>query len=81
MASRRASVVATVVGASAGLSAYLPSITCAGAPCPSCLACLGAGGAAFSALAVGFVSHRIGLRPRRDGAGSETIQTGGAVTE
>ena len=66
MANRRASVVAGVVGVSAGLSAYLPSFVCSGAPCSSCLACVGAGGAAASALIVGFISRRFGVDSRRD---------------
>lgn len=65
MANRRANFVAGLVGVSAGLSAYVPSFVCSGAPCSSCFACVGAGGAAASALIVGFVSKKIGVS-RRD---------------
>ena len=81
MASRRASFVAGLVGVSAGLSAYLPSFVCTGAPCSSCFACVGAGGAAASALIVGFVSRRFGTRCRRDDDRAHTIRTGGSAAE
>jgi len=73
--------MAGVVGVSAGLSAYLPSFVCSGAPCSSCLACVGAGGAAASALIVGFVARRFGTDLRRDEAPEDTIRTGGAATD
>jgi len=60
MANRGASIVAGMVGVSAGLSAYVPSFVCSGAPCSSCFACVGAGGAAAAALIVGFVMRRLG---------------------
>ena len=75
MASKRANVMAGVVGVSAGLSAYLPSLVCSGAPCSSCLACVGAGGAAASALIVGFVSRRFGADSRREEDLEDTIRT------
>ena len=81
MASRRVNIVAGVVGVSAGLSAYLPSFVCAGAPCSSCFACVGAGGAAASALIVGFVSRRFGADSRRDNDRANTIRPGGAAEE
>jgi len=81
MASRRVSIVAGLVGASAGLSAYLPSFVCSGAPCSSCFACVGAGGAAASALVVGFVSRRFRTRCRPDDDQVPTIRTGGPITE
>ena len=81
MASRQASVVAGVVGVSAGLSAYLPFFVCPGAACSSCFACVGAGGAAASALIVGFVSRRFGTNAPREGDLSSTLQTGGAEKE
>ncbi len=64
MADWRANVAAGVVGVSAGLSAYLPPFVCSGAPCSSCFACVGAGGAAASALVVGFVSRRLAAASR-----------------
>lgn len=81
MASRQASVVAGVVGVSAGLSAYLPSFVCPGLACSSCFACVGAGGAAASALIVGFISRRFGTNTRREDDISSTLQTGGAERE
>ena len=74
MASKRANVMAGVVGVSAGLSAYLPSFVCSGAPCSSCLACVGTGGAAASALIVGFVSRRFGADSRRDEDAADTVR-------
>jgi hypothetical protein len=53
----RAKVLAAAVGVSAGLSASLPSFVCTGAPCSSCFACVGAGGAVVSALLVGLVTR------------------------
>ena len=81
MANRRASVVAAVVGVSAGLSPYLSSFVCTGVPCTSCFACVGAGGAAASALIVGFVSRRIGKRSPLDDEPASTIRGGGAVAD
>ena len=81
MANRRASFVAGMVGVSAGLSAYVPSFVCSGAPCSSCLACVGAGGAAASALIVGFVSRRFRTDSRSDVDQADTIGTGGADAE
>lgn len=81
MASRRVKIVAGLVGVSAGLSAYLPSFVCAGAPCSSCFACVGAGGAAASALIVGFVSRRFGADSRRDNDRANTIRPEGAAEE
>lgn len=78
MASRRSSVVAGVVGVSAGLSAYLPTFVCPGAACSSCFACVGAGGAAASALIVGFVSRRFGTNTAHEDEVSNTTQTGDA---
>ena len=81
MANRRANVVAGLVGVSAGLSAYLPSFVCAGAPCSSCFACVGAGGAAASALIVGFVSRKFGADSRRDNDRANTNRPEGAAEE
>jgi len=81
MGNRRASVVAGVVGVSAGLSAYLPGFVCSGAPCSSCFACVGAGGAAASALIVGFVSRKFGANSRGDAEPVTSLQTGGADME
>jgi len=81
MANRRASIVAGVVGVSAGLSAYLPSFVCSGLPCSSCFACVGAGGAAASALIVGFVSRRLGSESRRDDDQADMTGQGGADAE
>jgi len=78
MANRRANLVAGMVGVTAGLSAYVPSFVCSGAPCSSCFACVGAGGAAASALIVGFVSRRIGSRSECNGDQVETTPIGGA---
>jgi hypothetical protein len=60
----RATYVAAAVGVSAGLSAYLPSFVCAGGACSSCFACVGAGGAAVSALLVGMITRGRTARPR-----------------
>ena len=60
MASRRLSIVAGVAGISAGLAPYLPTVVCPGVACTSCFACVGAGGAAASALVVGLVSRKLG---------------------
>jgi len=81
MANRRASIVAGVVGVSAGLSAYLPSFVCSGLPCSSCFACVGAGGAAASALIVGFVSRRLGSESRLDDDQADMTGQGVADTE
>jgi len=81
MANRRASFMAGMVGVSAGLSAYLPSFVCTGAPCSSCLACVGAGGAAASALIVGFVSRRFRADSRSNVDQADTTGTGGADAE
>ena len=78
MANRRANFVAGLVGVSAGLSAYVPSFVCSGAPCSSCFACVGAGGAAASALIVGVVSRRFGAGSSSGGDQSEAIGEGGA---
>jgi len=67
--------MAGVVGVSAGLSAYLPSFVCSGAPCSSCLACVGAGGAAASALIVGFVSRRFGADSGREEDPPDTVRS------
>ena len=81
MANRRANVVAGVVGVGAGLSAYLPGFICPGVSCSSCFACVGAGGAAVSALLVGFVSRRVGAKSHRDGGGTEATSKAGAAKE
>ena len=81
MANRRASIVAGVVGVSAGLSAYLPSFVCSGLPCSSCFACVGAGGAAASALIVGFVSRRLGSESRLDDDQADVTGQGVADAE
>ena len=75
MANWQARVVAGVVGASAGVSTYLPTFICSGAPCTSCFACVGAGGAAASALLVGFVSRRLGARSRHEDLCERTVVT------
>lgn len=78
MANRRASVVASVIGVSAGLSASLPSFVCSGPPCSSCFACAGAGIAAASALIVGFASRRFGTQSHLDDDRKDTTPRGGA---
>jgi hypothetical protein len=78
MANRRANLVAGMVGVTAGLSAYVPSFVCSGAPCSSCFACVGAGGAAASALIVGFVSRKFGSDSGSDGIRGGTIRKGDA---
>ena len=60
MANRRLSLVAGVMGVSAGLAPYLPTVVCPGVVCTSCFACVGAGGAAASALVVGLISRKFG---------------------
>jgi len=76
MASRRLSIVAGVAGISAGLAPYLPTVVCPGVACTSCFACVGAGGAAVSALVVGLVSRKLG-RPRRNDETDAVEVTGG----
>ena len=53
----RTRFIAAAVGVSAGLSAYLPSFVCAGGACTSCFACVGAGGAALSAVLAGLITR------------------------
>ena len=79
MANRRASIVAGVVGASAGVSAYLPTFVCPGAACSSCFACVGAGGAAAAALIVGFVSRKLGVHTRRNDKPANPVLTKGGT--
>jgi len=81
MASKRVSFVAGLVGVSAGLSAYVPSFVCSGAPCTSCFACVGAGGAAASALIVGFVSRKFGSDSGCDSDQADAIRKGSADAE
>jgi hypothetical protein len=78
MANRRANFVAGLVGVSAGLSAYVPSFVCSGAPCSSCFACVGAGGAAASALIVGFISRKLGAGSKSTSDQEATIRKGSA---
>ena len=66
MASWRLSLVAGVMGVSAGLAPYLPTVICPGVACTSCFACVGAGGAAASALVVGLISRKFGKHPSRE---------------
>jgi hypothetical protein len=63
----RSKYIAAAVGVSAGLSAYLPSFVCPGAACSSCFACVGAGGAAVSALLVGMITRGRAARLRPTG--------------
>lgn len=79
MASRRLSIAAGVLGVSAGLAPYLPTVVCPGIGCTSCFACFGAGGAAASALLIGFVTRRFGGQKSRDDDRQETVQGGGAA--
>jgi hypothetical protein len=81
MANRRANLVAGMVGVTAGLSAYVPSFVCSGAPCSSCFACVGAGGAAASALIVGFVSRKFRSDTDCDSNQTDTIREGRADAE
>lgn len=76
MASRRHSVVAGVAGVAAGLAPALSSVVCPGIACTSCFACVGAGGAAASALVVGLFSRKLG-RPRRNDETDAVEVTGG----
>jgi len=79
MASRRLSVVAGIAGVTAGLAPYLPTVVCPGVACTSCFACVGAGGAAASAILVGLVSRWTG-KPRTDGEEPKTVITEGGGT-
>jgi hypothetical protein len=54
----------------------MSSVVCPGIACTSCFACVGAGGAAASALVIGFVSRKLG-RPRRDHDTDAAKVTGG----
>jgi len=74
MANRRLSLVAGVMGVSAGLAPYLPTVVCPGIGCTSCFACFGAGGAAASALVVGLVSRKLGRPPDRQGEPTPATQ-------
>jgi hypothetical protein len=58
----RSKYIAAAVGVSAGLSAYLPSFVCPGAACTSCFGCVGAGGAALSAVLAGVITRRRTVR-------------------
>lgn len=77
MASRRPKVIAAALGVSAGLSPYLPSVVCPGGACSSCFACVGAGGAAVSALLVGLVVRALRRRPWTDGTDGDVERKGG----
>lgn len=81
MASRRLSVVAGVMGVSAGLAPYLPSVVCPGVACTSCFACVGAGGAAASALVVGLISRRFGRPASPDDEPTATVIEGGGFQD
>ena len=60
MASRRLSIAAGVLGVSAGLAPYLPTVVCPGAGARRASHAVGAGGAAASALVVGLISRKFG---------------------
>jgi len=81
MASRRLSVVAGLAGVSAGLAPYLPTIACPGVVCSSCFACVGAGGAAASALVVGLISRRFGKSAPDKDEHSPAEADGGVTTD
>ncbi len=77
MASRRLSIAAGVLGVSAGLAPYLPTVVCPGVGCTSCFACFGAGGAAASALVVGLISRKFEKHSSsKDGPVTATIKGG-----
>jgi len=76
MANRRLRIVAGVAGVTAGLAPYLPTVVCPGVACTSCFACVGAGGAAASALIVGLVSRKLGRRNPADQRPPTTIGEG-----
>lgn len=80
MASRRLSLVAGVMGVSAGLAPYLPTVVCPGVACTSCFACVGAGGAAASALVVGMISRKFG-KPASSREEPETATIKGGPSE
>ena len=81
MASRRLSVFAGLAGVSAGLAPYLPTVVCPGVACTSCFACVGAGGAAASALIVGLVSRRLGNSTSDSDGSAPDLQEGGAALD
>jgi hypothetical protein len=76
----RPKFIAAAVGVSAGLSAYLPSFVCAGGACSSCFACVGAGGAAVSALLVGMITRGRTGRRRPSGDHQSGADTPGDAT-
>ena len=78
MANRRLSIVAGVAGVTAGLAPYLPTVVCPGVACTSCFACVGAGGAAASALIVGFVSRKLRRHAPDDGQTAPVGSEGGS---
>lgn len=80
MANRRLSIVAGVAGISAGLTPYLPTLVCPGVACTSCFACIGAGGAAASALLLGLLGGRIRNRETGEAAPSSTGSEKGGAT-
>ena len=80
MASRRLSIAAGVAGVSAGLAPYLPTVVCAGGACTSCFACIGAGGAAASALLVGVISRKMKKNRPADGDRADEVGQGGVVS-
>jgi len=80
MASRRLSLVAGVMGVSAGLAPYLPTVICPGVACASCFACVGAGGAAASALVVGLISRKFGKPSSGGDEPATAIVEGGNTT-
>ena len=81
MASRRLSLVADVMGVSAGLAPYLPTVICPGVGCTSCFACFGAGGAAASALVVGLISRKLGKASPIQGEPTPAIHQGGGTPD
>jgi hypothetical protein len=81
MANRRLSLVAGVMGVSAGLAPYLPTVVCPGVACTSCFACVGAGGAAASALVVGLISRRFGKSAPDKDEPSPAEADGGVTTD
>ena len=79
MENRRLKLTAGIMGVSAGLAPYLPTVVCGGVPCTSCFACVGAGGAAASALIVGLVSRRMNTHRSSIGKPAPAVQEGGTT--
>jgi hypothetical protein len=67
MAKQQRNLVTAVMGVSAGLAPYLPTVVCPGGACASCFACIGSGAAMATALVTGFIARKC-AKPRVRGS-------------